>query len=105
MPRTAKVYVALIAFLALVGGALSYASAPNLPPSQLSDALLLCGLAVASEFLGFVMPKSARGTFSFIPYFAAAIIVPSWPSVLSVVLIKAAAEIFTKRQLIKKTLN
>ena len=105
MPRIAKFYVASIAFLALAGGALAYASAPSLPPSLLSDALLLCALAVASEFLGFIMPKSARGTFSFIPYFAAAIIVPSWPSVLSVALVKAAGEVFRPNQLIKKVLN
>jgi hypothetical protein len=105
MPRIAKLYVAFIAFVAVIGGALAYLSAPSLPRSLLSDALLLCGLAVASEFLGFVMPKSARGSFSFIPYFAAAIIVPSWPSVLSVALIKSVAELFTPRQMIKKVLN
>jgi hypothetical protein len=82
-----------------------FRGAPDLPHTAIGDALLLCGLAVAAEFLSFLMPKSAVGSFGFIPYFAAAIIVPSWPSVLSVVLVKAAAEIFTKRQLIKKTLN
>jgi len=82
-----------------------FRTAADLPRATFNDALLLCGLAVAAEFLSFLMPKSAVGSFGFIPYFAAAIIVPSWPSVLSVVLIKAVAEFFTRRQLIKKILN
>src|SRR3954453_19883099 len=99
MPRIAKVYVAAVALLALAWGLLMFWSAPDLPRATVGDALLLCGLAVAAEFLSFLMPKSAVGSFGFIPYFAAAIIVPSWPSVLSVVLVKSVAEMFTRRQL------
>jgi hypothetical protein len=105
MPRKTKVYVASVALLALAWGWLLYLSAPNLSNALLSDALLMCALAVTAEFLGYLMPRSAVGSFGFIPYFAAAIIVPSWPSVVSVVLIKAVAEVFTKRELIKKSLN
>src|SRR5438552_1467568 len=105
MPRSAKLYVAGVALLATAWSVMMFRGAPNLPHTVIGDALLLCGLAVAAEFLSFLMPKSAVGSFGFIPYFAAAIIVPSWPSVLSVVLVTAAAEVFTKRQLIKKTLN
>lgn len=105
MPRIAKHYVAAVALIAAVSGLLLYRSAPSVSQSMLYDALLLCCLAIIAEFLSFLMPKSAVGSFGFIPFFAAAIIVPGWPSVLSVVLIKAVAEIFTRRQLIKKTLN
>jgi len=105
MPRIAKIYVTAIALLAAISGLLLYWSAPVVSQSMLEDALLLCCLAVIAEFLSFLMPKSAVGSFGFIPFFAAAIIVPAWPSVLSVVLIKAFAEIFTSRQMIKKTLN
>jgi putative nucleotidyltransferase with HDIG domain len=105
MPRIAKHYVAAVALLAAVSGLLLYRSAPSVSQSMLYDALLLCCLAIIAEFLSFLMPKSAVGSFGFIPFFAAAIIVPGWPSVLSVVLIKTVAELFTRRQLIKKTLN
>src|SRR4029078_2818536 len=105
MARIAKLYVTAIALLAAISGLLLYWSAPVVSHSMLEDALVLCCLAVIAEFLSFLMPKSAVGSFGFIPFFAAAIIVPAWPSVLSVVLIKAFAEIFTSRQMIKKTLN
>jgi hypothetical protein len=105
MPRKTKIYVASVALLALAWGWLLYLSAPNLSNALLSDALLMCALAVTAEFLGYLMPRSAVGSFGFIPYFAAAIIVPAWPSVRKRVLIKALAEIFTSRKMIKKTLN
>jgi hypothetical protein len=105
MPRIAKIYVATVALIALAWGMRLYISAPSLSQGLMYDALLLCGLAVTAEFLSFLMPRSAVGSLGFIPYFAAAVIVPSWPSVVSVVLIKTVAEVFTRRQLIKKALN
>jgi putative nucleotidyltransferase with HDIG domain len=72
---------------------------------MLTDALLLCGLAVTAEFLGYVLPRSAAGSIGFIPYFAAAIIVPGWPSVLAVMLVKSAVELWARRPVLKAVLN
>ena len=41
----------------------------------------------------------------FIPYFAAAIVVPAWPSVVCVILVKSAVELWTRRAPIKAILN
>jgi HD-GYP domain-containing protein (c-di-GMP phosphodiesterase class II) len=41
----------------------------------------------------------------FIPYFAAAVVVPAWPSVVCVILVKAAVEVWTRRAPIKALLN
>ena len=60
---------------------------------------------MTAEFLAFLLPQSAAGSIGFIPYFAAAIVVPSWPSVLSVILVKGAAEIWARRAPIKAVLN
>lgn len=105
MRDTVKPYVTLVAVMALVGSGLLYLSSPGVSHSMLADALLLCGLATTAELLSFLLPKSAAGSMGFIPYFAAAIMVPAWPSVLSVVLVKATVEIWSRRAPIKAILN
>jgi hypothetical protein len=72
---------------------------------MLADALLLCALAVTAELLSYVLPRSAAGTIAFIPYFAAAVVVPAWPSVLSVAAVKIAVELWIRRAPIKAILN
>jgi putative nucleotidyltransferase with HDIG domain len=99
-----RLYVAVVAAIAVVWTAAMYRAAPS-AGAKLSDALLLCGLAVAAELFAFVLPRAAAGTIAFIPYFAAAIVVPNWPSVASVVLVKAAVELWLRRSPIKAILN
>src|SRR4051812_45573263 len=105
MTRSTKIYVAIVAGLAALWTYLMYRSAPTASSVMITDALILCGLAVAAELLSFLLPRSATGSMGFIPYFAAAIVVPSWPSVVSVILVKAAVELWTRRAPIKAVLN
>jgi putative nucleotidyltransferase with HDIG domain len=100
-----KVYVACVAGVAVLWTAAIYVAAPATAGTRLSDALLLCGLAVAAELFAFILPRSAAGSIAFIPYFAAAIVVASWPSVASIVLVKAAVELWLRRSPIKAILN
>jgi putative nucleotidyltransferase with HDIG domain len=100
-----KAYVGTIAGIALVWGVAMYRNAPVVSRSMLYDALLLCGLAVTAELLAYFLPRSATGSLGFIPYFAAAIVVPAWPSVLSVVAVKATAELCARKPVIKLLLN
>ena len=105
MRRATKWYVGITTLIALVWGAALYWSAPHPAAPMLTDALLLCGLALTAEVLTFLLPRSAAGSIGYIPYFAAAIVVPSWPSVLSVVVVKTAIELSAKRAPIKAVLN
>jgi putative nucleotidyltransferase with HDIG domain len=105
MRSITRFYVAGVATTALIWTYVMYRQAPLAPASMLTDALILCGLAVAAELLSFLLPRSATGSMGFIPYFAAAIVVPSWPSVVSVILVKAAVELWTRRTPIKALLN
>jgi hypothetical protein len=72
---------------------------------MLSDAFILGALAITAEFLAYVLPRSASGSIGFIPYFAAAVVVPGWPSVMSVILVKCARELWVRRAPIKAILN
>jgi HD domain len=105
MRRITSYYVGFTAFAALAWGLALYVTAPVPPPRTVTDALLLCCLALTAELLTFLLPRSAAGSIGYIPYFAAAIIVPSWPSVLSVVVVKAAVELWSRRAPIKAILN
>lgn len=105
MRRHTQYYVAAVATLSILGTWLLVRGSPTVPRPMLTDALLLCGLAVTAEFLGYVLPRSAAGSIGFIPYFAAAIIVPGWPSVLAVMLVKSAVELWARRPVLKAVLN
>lgn len=100
-----KGYVAGVALLATSWGLASYIHAPHVTESTLTDALMLCALAVTAEILCYLLPRSATGSFGFVPYFAAAIVVPSWPSVAAVILVKGSTEILARRPVIKAVLN
>jgi len=100
-----KVYVAAMAGLALVWGVMLYMHAPVVSRTTIYDALLLCALAVTAQLLSYLLPKAATGSIGFIPYFAAAIVVPSWPSVVCVLVIKTSVEIWMRRPPLKAVLN
>jgi HD-GYP domain-containing protein (c-di-GMP phosphodiesterase class II) len=94
-----------MALLAVVGIAILYSHSPSVPQAMVSDALILCALAIAAELFRFFLPASATGSIGFIPYFAAAIVVPAWPSVACVVLVKSIVELWQRRAPIKALLN
>ncbi len=105
MRNQTRLYVAVVAIVAALWTALLMWRGPSVPPALINDALILCGLAIAAELMRFLMPVSATGSMGVIPYFAAAIVVPSWPSVVCVILVKAAVELWTRRAPIKALLN
>src|SRR5215471_14734529 len=105
MNRRIWTYVGAVVFLTLLAGAVCYALRPQVSAQMLTDALLLCGLAVTAELLSVLLPRSASGSIGFIPYFASAIVVPAWPSVLAMLLVKTTAELWWRRSPLKATLN
>src|SRR6185437_4179874 len=105
MRRAINWYVAAISALAIGWGFAAFFSGAAFSSSAVTDALLLCGLAISAELLGYVLPQSAVGTIAFIPYLAASVVVPGWPSVLAVGVVKIIAEICARRAPIKAVLN
>lgn len=105
MRRNTQAYVCSSAAAALLGAWLLYRAAPAVPAALLTDIFVLSALAVTGEVLGFWLPGAAVGSFGFIAYFAAAIIVPRWPTVVAVALVKAVAELWSRRPPLKAILN
>src|SRR6476469_2445660 len=100
-----RVYVGIVSLMAVVWGVGMYLHGSSVTAAMLPDVMLLCALAVTGELLAFLLPRSASGSVGFIPYFAAAIVVPGWPSVLSVALVKTVVELWSRRAPMKATLN
>jgi putative nucleotidyltransferase with HDIG domain len=105
MKSRATWYVIAVALVASVGTIAAYLAHPDVPAAMLNDALILSVLAIAGEMLSFVLPRSAAGSIAFIPYFASAIVVPAWPSIAFVALVRAALEVVAKRTPIKALFN
>lgn len=105
MRSSTRLFVGSIVLAALLGTLGLYRHAPVVPPEMISSALVLCALAISAELLRFLLPVSATGSIGFIPYFAAAIVVPAWPSVVCVILVKSITELWQRRAPIKAVLN
>jgi putative nucleotidyltransferase with HDIG domain len=92
MNRKLLIYRTIVVGAALVGAAVMFTRSPRPTPNDLFAILLLSVLAIIAELLGFVLPNSARGSIAFIPYLASALVVPSWPTIAGVALVKILAE-------------
>jgi putative nucleotidyltransferase with HDIG domain len=105
MRQKTTAYVIVVTLIAIVWGALTYQHSTALTPAMVQDALILSVLAIAGEMLSFMLPRSAAGSIAFIPYFASAIVVPGWPSVAFVVVIRASLELMARRTPTKAVFN
>lgn len=92
MNRKLILYRALVVGAALISAAALYLRSETVSRGDLFAIVLLSALAVVAELLAFVMPNSARGSIAFIPYLAAALIVPTWGTVAGVAVVKAIVE-------------
>jgi HD-GYP domain-containing protein (c-di-GMP phosphodiesterase class II) len=73
---------------------------------MLINLAILSVLAVAGEMLGFVLPqRAAMGSIGFIPFFAAAILLPSWQTIIAVIVVRVGLELSARREFIKGLLN
>src|SRR5438067_13127350 len=90
---------------ALVSGIALFAHSPRITPGDLFAVLLLSILAIVAELLGFVLPNSARGSIAFIPYLACALVVPSWSTIIGVVVVRALVEATNRNKISSSLLN
>ena len=96
MNRKLSIYGAVVICVGLGSTLGLYFRSPVFKSSDLFAILLLSVLAVVAELLAFMLPNSARGSIAFIPYLAAALTVPTWATVLAVILVKALVEMIRR---------
>ena len=105
MNARAKLYVTLAVVLAAASAAGLYVYDPSVPADGLLTVVLLCSLALIAEALVLLMPNSVSGSIAFIPYLAAALIVPNWIALLGVAAVRTVLEMFFQRSPGARLLN
>ena len=102
MNRKLWLYNSAVMSAALGSGAALFVHSSRATHEDAFAILLLSVLAIVAELLGFVLPNSARGSIAFIPYLASALVVPSWPAIIGVAIVKALVEA-TRRSTVSVT--
>ena len=105
MNARAKLYVILALILAAASAAGLYIYEPAVPSNGVLTVVLLCSLALIAEALVLLMPNSVSGSIAFIPYLAAALIVPNWIALLGVAAVRTVLEMFFQRSPGARLLN
>lgn len=103
--RKISTYVGAVVACAAVAMVAVYYVAPTVDDAGLRAVLLLSLLAVVAEWLGFMLPRSASGSISFIPYLATVLAVPSFPTVIANVGVRAGLEVTRRRSPTKALIN
>lgn len=98
-------YIAAVWIAAIILFAALYRFGPVPNASVGTDILLMSVLALAGETLSVLLPRSASGSMAFIPYFALVVVVPSWPAVLAVLVVRCLKELWSRRGAIKGVFN
>ena len=97
MQMTVNRYIAIVATVAIALAVVLAGTDPHVAPRDVSALVLLAGLAVIAEMLGFFLATGAKGSIAFIPYLAAVLVVPSWATVAVVALVKIGVEVIAHK--------
>lgn len=104
MTRTGA-FVLVVGLLAGVAMWLVHAVQPVVSTNEITAVAVLAALALIAETLTFVLPRSAQGSIAFIPYLAAVMVVPAWPTLAAAAAVKFAVETLSGREALKKWFN
>jgi putative nucleotidyltransferase with HDIG domain len=105
MSKGIRYYVTGVIVAAIALSAALYYAYPTVDQRSVNAVYVLAALALASETLGYLLPRSATGSIAFMPYVASVLVVPGWPSVVALLVVKALFELLTRREPIKKLFN
>ena len=100
-----KSFVQLICCLAVVATALLAHYAPVAGDWSLATVVTLAVVALTAEFMGFLLPRGAGGSISFIPYMTAVVLVPNAAALLAIVGARAIVEFARRRPAVKFFFN
>lgn len=105
MNTRAFIYIVVAWILAGAAAFVLYAVDPSIPSAGFLPVVLLCSLALSAEALVLLMPNSVMGSIAFIPYLAAALIVPNWISLVGVTAVRVILETLSSRVVATRIYN
>jgi HD-GYP domain-containing protein (c-di-GMP phosphodiesterase class II) len=105
MPLKVRAYVVSVAALAVLGSTLLFQEEPGISAGQMGAVLVMTALGVFAELLAYQLPRSATGSIAFIPFLAAALLVPTWLSLLAAGFSQLVAEALRRKAAVKVLFN
>ncbi len=90
-------YIGLSSIGAILCSLALYFAETGIPSDRVNTVIMLSILALVAEGLALLMPNAVAGSIAFIPYLAAALIVPNWIALVGVVGVRVIAEVLSRR--------
>lgn len=97
-----------IASVAITAGAVLAALiwvTPVVDPVHVRAVVTLSVIGLATHLMGYSLPRTTRGSVSFVPVLAAAVLSPNWAAVAGVVCVSLAVQLVRRRSLQKAVFN
>src|SRR6476661_11251309 len=98
-------FVSLICLLAIFAAVLLWWQAPPASDWSIGTITTLAALAITAELMGFLLPRGAAGSISFIPYMTSVLLVPNFAALAAIPAVRLIAEIAKKREPRKAIFN
>ena len=98
-------FVNLICLLAIFAALLLWLQVPPAASWNFGTIATLAALAITAELMGFLLPRGAAGSISFIPYMTTVLLVPNFAALGAIVGSRAVVEVVRGRGPLKITFN
>ena len=98
-------FVSIICLLAVAGALVLWHQAPPAADWSAGTIATLAALALTAELMGFLLPRGASGSISFIPYMTTVLLVPNFAALVAVVGARAVVELVRARGAMKVLFN
>lgn len=105
MNRRVWALILAVGAAAIVAEGLLAAADPHLRASDTTSILFLVALGLAADLLAYKLPRQADASVAFIPFVAAALIVPTWTTAVAVAGTKLLSEAIRKKSPVKVCFN
>ena len=100
-----RTFIQLVVLAALIAGAVVWRSFPPSATWAVGTVVTLAALALTAELMGFLLPRGASGSISFIPYMTAVLLVPNFAALAAVLGAHVIAELAKRRDSRKFVFN
>jgi putative nucleotidyltransferase with HDIG domain len=101
----ANTFVRLTCLLAIAAAIIVWRFYPPASDWSFSSVAILAALALTAELMGFLLPRGATGSISFIPYMTAVLVAPNFAALGAIAAARTLGEIAKKKEARKALFN
>lgn len=100
-----RAYIQFVVLAAIAAGIVVWRQFPPALDWNVGTIATLAALAATAELMGFLLPRGASGSISFIPYMTTVLLVPNFAALPAIVAARAIAELVKRRDALKFAFN